>query len=92
MRDWARTTSHLVNRALGTRGPLWQEGFCDHAARRSERMENVVDYVHQNPVRRGLVEISQKWHWSSANLEFANATDWDWYVGNRPEDGAPTGT
>ena len=24
---WANSAAHLVNRALGRRGPLWQEGF-----------------------------------------------------------------
>ena len=88
--DWASTSAHLTNKAVGEKGPLWQEGFHDHAVRCTERIEDVVEYIHCNPVRRGLVTDSNAWPWSSANARFAEATDWDWYVGNRPEDGAPT--
>lgn len=88
--DWASTSAHLVNKAVGEKGPLWQKGFHDHALRRTERIEDVVEYIHCNPVRRGSVTDSNAWPWSSANPRFAEATDWDWYVGNRPEDGAPT--
>jgi putative transposase len=26
----------------------------------------MIDYVHQNPVRRGLVKRAEDWKWSSA--------------------------
>ena len=78
--DWANSAAHLVNRSLRQNGSLWQEGFHDHATRRDERLQDVVSYIHYNPVRRGLVETAEQWPWSSANPEFANATDWDWLV------------
>lgn len=28
----------------------------------------IVDYIHANPVRRGLVEQSTDWQWSSARF------------------------
>ena len=31
-----------------------------------EAVREVVDYIHGNPVRRGLVEKPEDWHWSSA--------------------------
>jgi REP-associated tyrosine transposase len=34
----------------------------------------VIDYIHLNPVRRGLVERPEDWEWSSAR----------WYAGLRP--------
>jgi putative transposase len=34
----------------------------------------VVEYIHRNPVRRGLVERPEDWEWSSAG----------WYAGIRP--------
>ena len=27
---------------------------------------NMIDYIHMNPVRRGLVETPEEWKWSSA--------------------------
>jgi len=90
--DWASSATHLVNKVTGARGSLWQEGFHDHAVRRDERISDIVDYVHQNPVRRGLVERAEDWPWSSASPRFASLTDWGWFAGNpgRPEDRAPT--
>jgi REP element-mobilizing transposase RayT len=87
---WANSAAHLANRALATKGPLWQEGFHDHALRRTEDIGQVVDYIHGNPVRRGLAVVAEAWPWSSASPEYALETDWDWVGGNRPEDGAPT--
>jgi putative transposase len=34
----------------------------------------IIDYIHLNPVRRGLVERPEDWAWSSAR----------WYAGLRP--------
>jgi putative transposase len=33
-----------------------------------------IDYIHANPVRRGLVARAEDWEWSSAR----------WYAGLRP--------
>jgi hypothetical protein len=34
----------------------------------------MIDYLHANPVRRGLVSKAEDWEWSSAR----------WYAGMRP--------
>jgi hypothetical protein len=34
----------------------------------------MVDYIHQNPVRRGLVERAADWTWSSAGWYEGRAT------------------
>lgn len=40
---------------LGVQGAFWQPRFWDHFVRRDEGLENVVQYVLDNPVRKGLV-------------------------------------
>jgi putative transposase len=87
---WVGTAAHLVNRVAHRNGPVWQEGFHDHRIRRTERVQAVVKYVHENPVRRGLAATPEEWQWSSAHDGFAEATDWDWAYGYRREDAAPT--
>jgi len=37
-------------------------------------LHGMIDYIHANPVRRGLVERPEDWEWSSAR----------WYAGARP--------
>ena len=48
---------NLAQRAawgLGVRGRIWQTSFWDHFLRREEQVEDVVQYVLNNPVRAGL--------------------------------------
>jgi hypothetical protein len=42
--------------------------------RTREWFRRAIDYIHANPVRRGLVEKAEDWEWSSAR----------WYAGIRP--------
>lgn len=44
-----------VNRALGSRGQLWQKGFHDHALREDEDLQAVARYIVANPLRAKLV-------------------------------------
>jgi putative transposase len=40
---------------------LWQPGFFDHILRSNESYSKKWNYVHDNPVRAGLVEEGDKW-------------------------------
>jgi putative transposase len=56
-----------INQSLGTEGELWQPRFFDRALRTVEEYNEKVEYIHQNPVRAGLVSRPQDWRWSSFN-------------------------
>ena len=45
---------------------VWQRGFTDHRIRDSQDFEEHRDYIHQNPVKRGLVEKAVEYRYSSA--------------------------
>ena len=45
-----------VNARCGTRGPVWQRGFHDHALHRDEDVAALARYVVANPLRAGLVK------------------------------------
>jgi putative transposase len=47
-------------------GEVWQRGFTDHRIRDAEDFVNHRDYIHQNPVKRGLVETAAEYRYSSA--------------------------
>lgn len=66
----AKSASALrVNRLAGTKGPLWQEGFHDHAVRRHEDLRQLARYVVANPLRAGLVsDIGQYPFWNAVWL------------------------
>ena len=60
---------NLVNRELwrlGVVGAVWQRGFWDRFLRRPEAVVEAVRYVHENPVRAGLVQEEGMYAFSSA--------------------------
>jgi REP element-mobilizing transposase RayT len=56
-------SAHSLNRALGRSGPVWQEESFDHVLRSVESFEEKVEYIRQNPVRRGLVSRPEDYRW-----------------------------
>mgnify|MGYP001765422319 CR=1 FL=1 len=46
-------------------GPLMGTGY-DRNVIHTKTLRSVVEYIHANPVRRGLVEYPEEWRWSSA--------------------------
>ena len=60
-------SARRVNQLRLRPGRLWQGGFHDHAVRREEDLENLSNYVVQNPLRAGLVgSIDDYPYWWSA--------------------------
>jgi len=60
----------LINRRRGETAELWQGRFFDRALRTVKEYNEKVEYIHLNPVRRGLVSRPQDWRWSSV-LEYS---------------------
>ena len=54
-----------INVGLGEAGELWQGRFFDRALRTVKEYHETVEYIHWNPVRRGLVKRAEEWRWSS---------------------------
>jgi len=46
---------------------VWQEGGgFDRNIRTADELQREIEYIHQNPVKRGLVQEPTQWEWSSA--------------------------
>lgn len=56
-------SAHSINRALHRSGPVWQDESFDHVPRSNESFEEKLEYIRQNPVRRGLVERPGDYQW-----------------------------
>jgi putative transposase len=71
--EWlARLT---VREGTRVRHRFWQPGGgYDRNITSIEALRAMIDYIHANPVRRGLVAKAEDWQWSSAR----------WYAGIRP--------
>jgi putative transposase len=64
-----------VREGSRVRRRFWQPGGgFDRNVTELATVHRMIDYMHANPVRRGLVERPEQWEWSSAR----------WYAGIRP--------
>lgn len=45
---------------------VWQRGYTDHRVRNPKEYEEIVEYIHQNPVQAGLVQKAEDYKYSSA--------------------------
>ena len=54
-------SAHTINKQLNRKGPVWQDESFDHILRREEKLEQKVEYIRQNPVRKGLVTAPEEY-------------------------------
>jgi len=57
------TSARSVNKLSGSGGPVWQEESLDHVPRSQGSFEEKLEYIRQNPVRRGLVAKPEDYPW-----------------------------
>jgi REP element-mobilizing transposase RayT len=58
--------AHMDLHKLDRPYQLWQEGSHPQQIRHDEVMDQKLDYIHYNPVRRGYVDDPVHWRYSSA--------------------------
>ena len=58
--------SHAFGSELGRHKEVWQRGFTDHRIRDAADFELHRSYIHQNPVKRGLVQNAFEYKYCSA--------------------------
>jgi len=62
--------SHSAGQELGPSLGIWARGYVDHRIRDMQDYESHRDYIHQNPVRRGLANSPEQHPYCSANPKF----------------------
>lgn len=85
MYDWKSYTTHVINKALNRKGKLWMMEYFDRFIRDNDHFQKVVNYIHNNPVKAGLVADPTDWRWSSARSYLGSQ------VGSQVSAPAPTG-
>jgi hypothetical protein len=55
-------------RDLGVKGNIWQKSFYDLGIYSEEKWRQKLDYIHANPVRKGLVDDPGDYKFSSMNF------------------------
>ncbi len=83
--EFMRTFKSLTARLLFPEmGSVWMDGFDDFVIRTEKQFWVKLNYIHENPVRSGLVKSSVDWKWSSARFWLEDdihpvlAKTWDW--------------
>ena len=74
MRGVKGAFSAKYNRFKGRKGPLWQSRFYDEGIRTRRDFISKLNYIHNNPVSKGLVKDPGKYQFSS----------YVWYNGKIP--------
>ncbi|QDT39491.1 Transposase IS200 like protein [Stratiformator vulcanicus] len=58
-----------VRKGIRSERRFWQKGAgYDRNVTSSKALQNIVNYIHMNPVRRGHVQRAVDWKWSSASF------------------------
>jgi REP element-mobilizing transposase RayT len=75
MASWKKFCALRINRLRGVKGPLWQDGFHERAIRDELEFWGARAYIHENPVRSGLVAVTELFPFSSAHAEWAERVE-----------------
>jgi putative transposase len=62
--------SFRAKRELGFTGEIWNSGYNEHRVRDTEDYQNHVRYIHENPVKAGMVNQAVEYCYSSANASW----------------------
>ncbi len=54
-------------RDLGENGSVWQKSFYDFIIYSEEKCSEKLDYIHANPIRKGIVDDPRDYKYSSIN-------------------------
>jgi REP element-mobilizing transposase RayT len=63
---WKSFTAKQANKQLGRTGAFWAPDYFDSFIRDQTYFDVAVHYIHENPVKAGLVARAEEWRWSSA--------------------------
>ena len=71
--SWKKFTARKIceylkeaNREIGAPG-VWHREYWDRYMRNEDHLREMIDYIHQNPVKAGLTRRAEAWTWSSAH-------------------------
>ncbi len=68
MRDVKKYTAQKALNALAYNGKLWQSRYDRVAITSTKVLQTKLNYIHNNPVKAGLVEFPEAWKYSSAGF------------------------
>ena len=67
--SWKSFSANQINKLLNRAGQVWMMEYFDRYIRDYEHFDKVVNYIHNNPVKAGLVKSPSEYRWCSAYEE-----------------------
>ena len=64
--SWKSFVAHQANKLLNREGQFWYRDYYDRFIRNEKHFDAVVAYIHNNPVKAGLVQAATDWEFGSA--------------------------
>ena len=80
MKSIGSYSAKKIHENLGVEGNVWQKGYWDRGVRKEEDLRELFDYIHNNPVRKGLVGRAEEWPFSSLNDEYYGRIRWELFL------------
>ena len=81
MHTLCRHTARVINSSQQRTGALWAEEYYEHVLTGRGKIGEALNYIYQNPVRKGLVTGAADWSFSSLREEYRPYLAWDWFQG-----------
>ncbi len=66
LHSWRSYSSKAINKVFNRSGKVWMSEYFDRYIRDLNHFDKVINYIHNNPVKAGLVSDPSQFHWSSA--------------------------
>jgi len=66
IKNWYRAANIAFFEKIPTDDPIWQSKYYSFEIYAESKLEEKLNYMHENPVRAGLVSRVVDWRWSSA--------------------------
>jgi putative transposase len=60
-------SSRVIHIKENTNGHLWAKRFFDRGIRSEQELIGTIEYIHNNPIKSGLVKEAKKYPYSSVN-------------------------
>jgi len=73
-----RGSARIIQSQEETKGRFWTRRFHDRGVRTEEQLRKSIEYIHNNPVKAGMVSQAEEYLYSSANSRWK--TDMDSYL------------
>jgi REP element-mobilizing transposase RayT len=80
MQSFGSYTAREANRIRRSGGQFWQRGYYDRGIRKTEDVNAIFEYIHHNPVRRGLVQTAEEWPYSSLAPDYHEKIRWHFFL------------